>query len=243
MTEPAEVVAPTRAHDPEPGKLGTVTAHNEVKPLERATRTRLRRADIVSASAKIFAADGYAGVGMRDIAEAVGIRGASLYHHFPSKEDILYEICLAVTREPVEENLPLLDAAGTPSRRLADLIAAHIRHLRRRRLEHLVALHERAALTPEHLATIDDYRQYYQRRVQDVLAAGVRSGEFRSLDTKLAALGIMDMLNGVSGWLRGATDDDVQDVVDTYRTLIFGGLRAHDEAAESGAADGTQPIH
>nr|WP_281372542.1 hypothetical protein [Prauserella isguenensis] len=119
----------------------------------------------------------------------------------------------------------MLDAAGTPAERLAGLLQAHIRQLRRRRVEHLVALHERTSLTEEHLAEVDRYRQYYHRRVRDVIAAGMRAGEFRELDPKLVALGMLDMLNGVSGWIRGASDDDVEDVADTYLRMLFDGLR------------------
>lgn len=203
----------------------TDDAESANRTAPRTGRSRGRRAEIVTAAAQTFATRGYGNVGMRDIAEAVGIRGASLYHHFSSKEEILYEICLAVTREPVEENLPLLDEAGTPAERLAGLLRAHIRQLRRRRVEHLVALHERTSLTEEHLAEVDRYRQYYHRRVRDVLAAGMRAGEFRELDPKLVALGMLDMLNGVSGWIRGASDDDVEDVADTYLRMLFDGLR------------------
>ena len=203
----------------------------EVEPLDRGTprnretRTRQRRAEIVQAATQIFAERGFSNVGMRDIADAVGIRGASLYHHFPSKEEILFAICLTVTREPVEENLPLLDAAGTPSERLANLVRAHIRHLRRRRLEHLVGVHERACLTPEHLAETDEYRVYYHRRVHDLLTAGMRSGEFREMNPKITTLGILDMLNGVSAWVRGDSDADVEEIAETYLRLIFDGLR------------------
>ena len=185
-----------------------------------------RRTEIVSAAAGIFADRGYAAVGMRDIADAIGIRGASLYHHFSSKEEILYAICLTVTQEPVEQNLPLLDAPGTPGERLTALIRAHIRHLLHRRVEYMVGLHERPALTPEHRAEIDGYLHHYNRRVRDVLAAGMRSGEFRALDPGIAALGILDMLNGVSGWIRGTTDEDTDDVVATYTALLFEGLRS-----------------
>ncbi|MHA6797476.1 TetR/AcrR family transcriptional regulator (plasmid) [Pseudonocardia bannensis] len=198
---------------------------DDAEPLNPKTRRHLRRAEIVTAAAQIFAKNGYSNVGMRDIADAVGIRGASLYHHFPSKEEILFAICLTVTREPVEENLPLLDAAGTPSERLANLVRAHVRHLRGRRVEHLVGLHERASLTSEHLAEIDEYRQCYNHRVRDVLTAGMRSGEFRELNPKVVALGMLDMLNGVSGWIRGASDDDVDEVADIYLRLLFDGLR------------------
>ncbi|MDD7939231.1 TetR/AcrR family transcriptional regulator [Actinomycetospora lutea] len=185
-----------------------------------------RRTEIVSAAAAIFASRGYAAVGMRDIADAVGIRGASLYHHFSSKEEILYAICLTVTQEPVEQNLPLLDAPGTPTERLTTLIGAHIRHLLHRRVEYVVGQHERPALTGEHRADIDQYLHYYNRRVRDVLVAGMRSGEFRELDPGLAALGILDMLNGVSGWIRGEADDDADDVVASHTALVLGGLRA-----------------
>ena len=196
-----------------------------VEPLQREAKTRQRRAEIVSAAARIFAANGFSNVGIREIADAVGIRGASLYHHFGSKEEILYAVSLTVTREPVEENLPLLDMAGTPADRLAALVEAHIKHLRRRRVEHLVAVHERASLKAEHLAEIDDYRQYYHRRVRDVLSAGIRAGEFRDVNPTILALGLMDMLNGVSGWVRGESDEDVQAVVNTYLDVILGGLR------------------
>ena len=99
----------------------------------------------MAAAAQTFARQGYAAVGMREVAEAVGIRGASLYHHFGSKEEILYAICLTVTDEPNAQNLPLLDAPGTCSERLAALVRGHLRHLHRRRTEHVVGLHELAA--------------------------------------------------------------------------------------------------
>ncbi|MFC4943594.1 TetR/AcrR family transcriptional regulator [Pseudonocardia sp. GCM10023141] len=195
-----------------------------VPDLSREARTRLRRADIITTAARIFATDGYAGVGMREIADAVGIRGASLYHHHASKEEILYAICLTVTREPNEENLPLLDAPGTPSQRMAALVRGHLRHLHRRRVEHLVGLHELASLTPEHRAVIDDHRRYYQRRVRDVIAAGMRTGEFTVPDARLATFGLLDMLNGISNWFHTDGDLSLDDVVDGYVELIVGRL-------------------
>lgn len=183
-------------------------------------RRAARREQIVTAAARTFAEQGYAAVGMREIADAVGIRGASLYHHFASKEEILFAICLTVTQEPNERNLPLLDAAGTPADRLAALVRGHLEHLHTRRTEYLVGLHELAALTPAHRAVVDDHRRYYLRRVRDVVAAGVRAGEFDVPDARLAAFAVCDLLNGTATWFHDDRDLDLDDVVHGYTVLV-----------------------
>lgn len=196
-----------------------MTAPDREAVVPRQIRTQRRREDIASKAAEIFARDGYPNVGMRDIADAVGIRGASLYHHFPSKEDILFAVCLTVTEEPSEENLPLLDAPGTPTERLASLVRAHLVHLNLRRVEYIVGLHELASLTPEHRATIEDYRRRYQRRVREVIAAGMHTGEFTVSDARVAAFAVTDMLNGISNWFHDGGDLSIEDVADTYVDL------------------------
>ena len=204
-----------------PGDLRRARGPGSVR---KRSRRDTRRAEIVAAAAQTFARQGYAAVGMREVAEAVGIRGASLYHDFASKEEILYAVCLTVTEEPNTLNLPLLDAPGTPTNRLAALVRAHLQHLHRRRVEHLVGLHEMAALTPEHRAVIDDHRRYYQRRVRDCVTAGVAAGEFAVPDVRLAAFAICDMLNGFSHWFQEDRDLALDDVIDGYVELVVGRL-------------------
>ncbi|MER2224610.1 MAG: TetR/AcrR family transcriptional regulator, partial [Rhodococcus sp. (in: high G+C Gram-positive bacteria)] len=173
-----------------------------------------RRDDILAAAAEYFADQGYHSAGMRGIADSVGIKGASLYNHFTSKEEILYAIALKMTRDPVDEHLLVLDEPGTPAERLTSLIDVHLRHLAMNRVEHLVSLREISALTDEHRMRVLEYRKYYQRRVRDVIAAGVRAGEFEIADPQRAAVAVLDLMNGVSWWLRD--DHDIEALVATY---------------------------
>ena len=78
--------------------------------------TATTREKIIYHALKLFAAKGYAGVSMREIAAAVGIQGASLYNHFKGKEDIFnaifaemtkqYDAAAAMLQVPVEAAAP-----------------------------------------------------------------------------------------------------------------------------------------
>ncbi|GAA4856476.1 TetR/AcrR family transcriptional regulator [Actinomycetospora corticicola] len=194
------------------------------EPVPLSGRRRVTPEQIVDAAAALFAREGYHAVGTRHIADELGIRGASLYHHYASKEEILAAICRRVTLEPVEETLPLLDDAGTPGTRLAALCRAHLEHLVRRRVEFLVGLQELAALTPEHRAEVESHRRHYQRRVRDTVTAGVRSGEFTVEDPALAALALLDALNGTARWLDPAGSRSPDVVADVYVRMLVDGL-------------------
>lgn len=191
----------------------------------QTTPSASRRDAILAASARYFAEEGYHSAGMRGIADSVGIKGASLYNHFGSKEEILYAIALKMTRDPVDEHLVILDEPGSAAERLTSLVDTHLRHLAVNRVEHLVSLRELAALTPEHREQVVDYRKYYQRRVRDVIAAGIRTGDFDVSDPMRAAVAVLDLMNGVSWWLRD--DHDIDYVVATYIDYTVGGILRH----------------
>ena len=67
--------------------------------MARGDKGNKRRDSIVDEATRLFAERGYAGASMADLAERVGLRKASLFHHFPSKE-LLYA---AVLERPVNE--------------------------------------------------------------------------------------------------------------------------------------------
>lgn len=58
----------------------------------RAERADARRADILSAAARLFRQRGFAGVGIDDIGAAVGISGPGVYRHYSGKQALLAEI-------------------------------------------------------------------------------------------------------------------------------------------------------
>jgi TetR/AcrR family transcriptional repressor of nem operon len=70
---------------------------------------------ILAAATRIAQAHGYGGLNLRNLAEQVGIKAGSLYHHFPSKADL----AAAVARRYAEDSAAALEAlaveAGKPA--------------------------------------------------------------------------------------------------------------------------------
>jgi AcrR family transcriptional regulator len=81
------------------------------------------REEILDAAAELFTSRGYAATSTRTIADAVGVRQASLYYHFTSKEELLEEL-LAGTVQPSLAFAAALEAGTeSPERRLFSLAA------------------------------------------------------------------------------------------------------------------------
>jgi AcrR family transcriptional regulator len=59
---------------------------------------RTAREEILDAAAELFTSRGYAATSTRMIADAVGVRQASLYYHFASKEELLEELLAGTVR-------------------------------------------------------------------------------------------------------------------------------------------------
>jgi len=87
-------------------------------------RKKLRKEEIVAEATRLFAERGYEGTSMGDLAERVGLRKASLFHHFESK-DVLYTTVLSQLLEGVQAAIMgAVNAEGSLADRLDALTDA-----------------------------------------------------------------------------------------------------------------------
>jgi AcrR family transcriptional regulator len=87
------------------------------------------RRQILDAAAHLLKHRGYDATTTRAIAAAVGIKGGSIYHHFPSKDAIVGEVVnegVRVVFDAVVAALASLPARASPRRRLETAIRAHL---------------------------------------------------------------------------------------------------------------------
>jgi TetR/AcrR family transcriptional regulator len=193
-----------------------------VSPHVRDKRER-RRAEILHAALRAFREQGYHATTLDDIAEHVGVRKTALYHYFPDKEAILYEC----HRESLAEVRRLMTIAGksaeSASERLALVIKEHVRVMIET-LEGSPLAFEVTALSPERQTEIIRARDKYERGLRKIIDGGVKAGEFRQVDSKLAVFAILGAINWIAKWYRPDGAVQAPELGEQFANYLVGGL-------------------
>src|SRR6201982_4124254 len=183
--------------------------------------------DIVSAAAKVFRTKGYHAATVRDIADEVGILKGSLYHHFDSKEDLLYLV--------VKESIPQMDgnhadigAGARPAKeKLRRAISAHMEAFDRHYPHLFVYLRERESVKRRFREMIGFSPKEYERCWQQILREGVENDEFRpDLHIQVTSYGLLRMLNWLYKWYDPKGRLNVHEVAEQFTSLALAGLAA-----------------
>jgi len=183
---------------------------------------------VLDTAARLFRAEGYAGTSLRDIAGEAGMRAASLYHYFDSKDAIVGEV-LRIGVEQVFDKVRAAVEALPPEADAQVLLQTAVHtHLQgmhglqdytcaNLRIFGQVPAHVREA----HLPTRDAYERYWVQ----VLARCARQGGFdHQRDLRLARLFLFAAMNGTLDWFHGGAVS-LKAVADEMTELVLQGLR------------------
>jgi len=175
---------------------------NESKP-----RTQEKRADILRAAARVFAAKGYHQASMRDIARTTPASLAGLYYHFPNKEEILYEISASAFDTVMEGAQAVLDQGGDPEARFRAFVDNHLAYFAGHLTEMKVLSHESDSLTGERREQIQERKRRYVALAESLLSNLGGNGKMASKkeqarQTRLSTLALFGMMNWIYTWYR-----------------------------------------
>jgi AcrR family transcriptional regulator len=151
------------------------------------------RDQILDAAAEMFVTQGYHAASTRRIAEVVGVKQASLYYHFSSKQDILATL-LAGTVKPSLSFATRLARSGEPPNVQLYALTYFDVHLLCRGKWNIGALYSLPELRAPEFEEFARDRRALQRAFARRVAAGVKAGIFRvgSLETTSALLFALD---------------------------------------------------
>jgi TetR/AcrR family transcriptional regulator, cholesterol catabolism regulator len=186
---------------------------------ERPTTERL-----FDTAAGLFCHKGYAATTTREIATAVGIQQASLYHHMASKEDLLYQICRSSLEQFLADVPPAVDAVACPLDRIRVLIRAHLTLLLRHQKRNVTLLTELRAISAPHRREVLALRDKYERFVRSTFEDAQTAGLIRSdIPAKYLALALLSALNHAALWFRKDQALQEDQLADVFAKLCLQG--------------------
>ena len=188
-----------------------------------------RLGEIYRVAAQIICEKGFDATSMNDIAEAVGITKAGVYHHIPAKKDLLFRI--------MNFGLDELDAAVImPARavvdaesRLRSIIHNHVRLITSHSTAQgynpvTIVVDEVAGLTPAHRRKIDERKRVYVDLIRETLKQLKDEGRLRDLEVTAAAFSLLGMILWLSRWYHPDGRLTPEQVADEISKMALGGL-------------------
>jgi len=159
------------------------------------SETRDLRESILATAKILFSQQGYHGLAMREISEALGVAKSALYYHFKDKEQLF----LAILETYLDEMEGALDRiqAETPSadQRIRLLVEYILKQPSDQRAIIRLASQEMAQLSAAARQSFQlVYRRKFIDKIKAILQAGMGSGEFKPLDPEIATWSLLGMM-------------------------------------------------
>lgn len=193
----------------------------------------MTRNEILDASAQIFSQKGYHGTSMQDIALAVNLQKASLYHHVSSKQEILFDLLnrgLDILIARVEE---AVDEPGSPDERLRKATCAYLSTMTEYQDLASVLLLEYRSLEPDYHDRHIPRRDRFEQIWRDLIQEGVKVGIFTCDHPSLSARALLGVMNWTVTWFRSDGPMSAEDIADQISNLFLMGLINRESVLET----------
>jgi len=170
---------------------------------------------------ELIAEHGFEAMSLRQLAERVGVKAASLYNYISGKQALLQDLLRGVMTELLEAFRTELAGVTDPVAQLSAFVNVHIRFHLERRNQVVIATTELRSLDTKGYREIVKLRGAYEQRLFDILARGQASGVFDVPNAKITAYSIIAALTGVTLWYREGGELERQEVIRFYTELAL----------------------
>lgn len=159
-----------------------------------------KRQQIKDHAARLFRKQGYKATNMRLLAEAVGVKAASLYNHISNKEELLQELLMDMAQLFTKSMADVQSSTLPPVQQLERLIADYVRYT----VEHTDAI---SLLTGEWVHLADQpkkeflkLRDNYEDGFRQIIEECIGSGHFKKIDVDIALFSTLSTLRWLYSW-------------------------------------------
>lgn len=184
---------------------------------------------IYRVAAQIICERGYDATSMNDIAEAVGITKAGVYHFIPSKKELLFAI-MSYGMDTLESTVIVpASVVGDAETRLRFIITSHAMLIARSSNDEghdpvTILVEEEMGLSAVHRRKIKQRKRIYLDLIRDTLAQLKEEGKLKEIDVTTAAFSLLGMILWLARWFRPDGRLSREQVAEEISKIALGGL-------------------
>jgi AcrR family transcriptional regulator len=184
----------------------------------------MTRDDILEAAARIFSEKGFHAASMQDIADAVNLQKASLYHHFSSKQEILLALLDAALDLLIENLEEVVSQPLPPDEKLRQAMISYLQTVADHQSFSAVLLLEYRSLDVDLRGRHAPRRDRFEHLWRELIKEGKDEGIFNCADPSLAGRALLGVLNWTVTWYRQDGPSSAAEIADQFATLFLRGL-------------------
>jgi len=169
------------------------------RTLRKTRELEGRRRDILASAERLFSKHGYFKTSMMDIAEAAEFAIGTVYQFFKSKEDIYISLIEAKMEEYAKLVEARVSSARTATAKIEAVIRTKLEYFERNRDFFRIYVSEWAGFEWTVKSAFGErcWKRYQEQLdlASDLIRAGMKAGEFRTMEPTEAAYALHGMLN------------------------------------------------
>lgn len=183
-----------------------------------------RKTEIVNIAATLFKEKGYSAVTMRDIAQAMNIKAASLYNHIKSKHEILVLIIIAIAEEYTHTISDIVASEENAVAKLEKVIQLHI-DITVRNPEALASLNNDWMHLPQtELEYFLKMREEYEEMFRSIVKKGIADGEIKNCNPEVIIFSMLSTLRTLYLWYGKKKGFTVKNLKDNLDEILLRGI-------------------
>lgn len=182
----------------------------------------------------LFEEYGFHGVTVNQIVEKVGTSKGGFYHHFTSKDELLYVIHDTFITYALKKARIANETYQSPTKKLQAIIKSFVKVFDLYKPHIFVFYQEHIYLKDNYKQLIKDKRDQFKQIIIQAVREGKEAGEFRKeLPTEITGMAILGMVNWTYKWYKQSGNYTIDEIGDIYVDLILHAILVKDACTES----------
>lgn len=183
-----------------------------------------RAAEVYRTAARVILEKGYDGTSVSDIADALGITKAGLYHYISGKTELLYEIMKFGLEELDQQVMVPAQAIADAEERLRFVISTHAGLVMESDGAVTILVDEARALTPAQNRKVTKLKRGYLDFLRQTLDELSAEGKLRGVNTTVATFSIIAAINWLSRWYQAGGALSKVEIAEQIADIAFHGV-------------------